>query len=132
VSAFGSVGSNQTAHLHFMSASRISPHRDGVAGCAVSPDGRFIVSASYDSTLKVWDAATGAERFTLFSYTGAVMGCAVSPDGRFIVSACLDGTLKVWDATTGAERFTLSGHRDAVMGCAVSPDGSFIVSSSHD
>ena len=33
-------------------------HTDGVSGCAVSPDGACIVSASYDNTLKVWDAGT--------------------------------------------------------------------------
>jgi WD40 repeat protein len=29
-----------------------------VIGCAISPDGSFIVSASWDNTLKVWDAKT--------------------------------------------------------------------------
>ena len=38
-------------------------------GCAVSPDGTWIVSASADHTLKIWDAATGAERATLSGHT---------------------------------------------------------------
>ncbi len=101
-------------------------------GCAVSPDGRWIVSASGDPTLKVWDAATGAERRTLTGHTNWVSGCAVSPDGRWIVSASGDPTLKVWDAATGAERRTLTGHSTSVNGCAVSPDGRWIVSASDD
>ena len=32
---------------------------------AFSPDGRRIVSGSYDETLKVWDALTGQETLTL-------------------------------------------------------------------
>ena len=79
-------------------------------GCAVSPDGTWIVSASYDNTLKIWDAATGAERATLTGHTGSVNGCAVSPDGTWIVSASDDNTLKIWDAATGTERATLTGH----------------------
>jgi hypothetical protein len=103
-----------------------------VNGCAISPDGSFIVSASFDDTLKVWDAKTGAQRLSLSGHTVDVNGCAISPDGSFIVSASNDNTLKVWDAKTGAQRLTLSGHTDVVTGCAISPDGSFIVSASRD
>jgi WD40 repeat protein len=107
-------------------------HTNTVFGCAISPDGSFIVSSSHDQTLKVWDTATNAERLTLTGHTSRVNGCAISPDGNSIVSASNDQTLKVWDATTGAERLTLIGHTKGVVGCAVSPDGSFIVSSSWD
>ena len=98
----------------------------------MSPDGAWIVSASDDDTLKIWDAATGTERPTLTGHTVAVIGCAVSPDGAWIVSASRDGTLKIWDAATGAERATLTGHTGWVNGCAVSPDGAWIVSASSD
>ena len=101
-----------------------------MTGCAVSPDGAFIVSASWDNTLKVWDARSGEARLTLQGHTDWVNGCAVSPDGAWIVSASGDKTLKVWDARTGEARLTLHGHTDRVSGCAVSPDGAFIVSAS--
>ncbi len=112
-----------------------SGHTGRVNGCAVSADGSFIVSASDDQTLKVWDAASGAERLTLTGHTDRVTGCAISPDGSFIVSASHNRTLKVWDAASGAERLTLTGHRGQFWdrggnGCAVSPDGLFIVSAS--
>ena len=47
-------------------------HTAGVNGCAVSPDGAFIVSASGDNTLKVWDARSGEARLTLQGHT---VGC---------------------------------------------------------
>jgi hypothetical protein len=97
----------------------LAGHTGRVTGCAVSPDGRFIVSASWDNKLKVWDAATGDERFTLAGHAESVNGCAVSPDGRFIVSASWDNKLKVWDAAAGDERFTMAGHAASVTGCAV-------------
>jgi WD40 repeat protein len=107
-------------------------HTDEVNGCAVSPDGTWIVSASRDGTLKVWDARTGEARLTLDGHTGRVYGCAVSPDGTWIVSASWNNTLKVWDARTGEARLTLQGHTGSVNGCAVSPDGTWIVSASWD
>ena len=76
----------------------------------MSPDGTWIVSASDDRTLKIWDAATGAERATLTGHTSLVWGCAVSPDGTWIVSASDGTTLKIWDVASGSERATLTGH----------------------
>src|SRR5262249_7219551 len=87
---------------------------------------------SDDTTLKVWDASSGSERFTLSGHTGEVNGCAISPDGSFIVSASNDTTLKVWDASSGSERFTLSGHHDRITRCIISPDSQLIISTSID
>ncbi len=110
----------------------LSGHTHGVSRCAISLAGDYIVSSSWDQTLKVWDARTGEERRTLRGHTDVVEGCAISPAGDFIVSASYDGTLKVWDVRTGEERRTLSGHTNAVHGCAISPAGDTIVSASGD
>jgi WD40 repeat protein len=107
-------------------------HTNWVKGCAVSSDANYIVSASYDHTLKIWDALTGRERFTLRGHRDIVNECAVSPDGSYIVSASKDQTLKIWDAHTGQERLTLRGHSNGVSWCAVSPQGDWIVSTSSD
>ncbi|MFQ6030733.1 MAG: WD40 repeat domain-containing protein, partial [Dehalococcoidia bacterium] len=47
----------------------LSGHSDYVFGVAVSPDGRQVVSASRDGTLKVWDLATGREQRTLTGHS---------------------------------------------------------------
>jgi hypothetical protein len=110
----------------------LTGHTGPVEACAVSPDGTWVVSASADGTVKIWDAATGTERATLTGHTGGVRACAVSPDGTWVVSASDDGTLKIWDAATGTERATLTGHTCPVEACAVSPDGTWVVSASDD
>ena len=110
----------------------LSGHMSEVRGCAISPSGDFIVSASDDQTLKVWDAHTGEEQLTLSGHTDRVTGCAISPSGDFIVSASYDKTLKVWDACTGEQRCMLRGHTNGVNGCAISPAGDFIVSAADD
>jgi WD40 repeat protein len=97
----------------------------------VSPNGDYIVSASDDGTLKVWDADTGKEQRTLRGHTSDVTGCAISPAGDAIVSASWDQTLKVWDARTGACLSTLyvNGQLNA---CAFHPDGEHIVAAGAD
>ena len=44
----------------------LTGHSDTVASVAYSPDGKHIVSGSWDRTVKVWNAATGKEVRTVF------------------------------------------------------------------
>lgn len=104
----------------------LAGHTALVAACAIGTD--FIVSASYDGTLKVWDSVTGQERFTLTGHTEQVGTCAVG-DG-FIVSGSWDHTVRLWDSSTGQILAVLRGHSRMVNGCAVGKD--FIVSASRD
>ena len=66
---------------------------------AFSPDGKRIVSGSADQTVKLWDAETGAELFTLRGHGGNVLCLAMSADGQRIVSGSIDNTAKIWDTT---------------------------------
>jgi WD40 repeat protein len=86
-----------------------------VTGCAFSPNGKLIVSASGDSTLRVWDAQSGETLRTLEGHSNWVNGCAFSPDGRLIVSASSNGTLRVWDAQSGECKATF--YADGTINC---------------
>jgi WD40 repeat protein len=59
----------------------------------------MLASASMDTTVKLWDAASGDEFTTLKGHTSAVKSVAFSPDGRMIASGSWDNTAKVWDVS---------------------------------
>ena len=81
-------------------------HTSYVISAAYSPDGREIVSASWDKTIRIWDSATGECKRVLEGHTNYVKSAAYSPDGREIVSASSDRTIKVWNAKDFREVYT--------------------------
>jgi WD40 repeat protein len=107
-------------------------HSFSVSSLAYSPDGRFVVSGSADSSVKIWDLEKGREMFTLPEHEGPVRSVAYSPDGARVVSGSADYTIRLWDAETGEELRTLTGHSNVVNSVAYSPDGRFVASGSTD
>jgi WD40 repeat protein len=111
----------------------LAGHVDAVWSISVSPDGKKLASGSQDNTVRVWDAATGAEIFELQGHRGCARSVAFSPDGSRIVSGSIDATIRVWDLTTGHEVIpVLRGHENGINSVSYSPDGTMIVSGSDD
>ena len=107
-------------------------HQWVVTAVAVTPDGRFAVSGSWDKTLRLWELATGGCLRTFRGHTSYVETVAVTPDGRFAVSGSKDKALRLWELGTGACLHTFEGHTNEVNTVAVTPDGRFAVSGSDD
>jgi WD40 repeat protein len=107
-------------------------HSLGVAYAAFSPDGKRIVTASYDKTARIWDASTGEEIEVLRGHQDSVNSAAFSPDGKSIVTTSYDRTARIWDAATGKGIAVLRGHEGWVFSAAFSPNADRIVTASSD
>ncbi|HWZ43607.1 MAG TPA: AAA-like domain-containing protein, partial [Candidatus Saccharimonadales bacterium] len=89
-------------------------------------------SASYDQTVKLWEAGSGQLLRTLNGHSSFVYSVAWSPDGKALASASDDQTVKLWEAGSGQLLRTLSGHSSLVTSVAWTPDGKALASASYD
>jgi eukaryotic-like serine/threonine-protein kinase len=75
-------------------------HTEHIHGAVFSPDGRRIVTGSWDKTAKLWDAASGAELLEFKGHSDRIFAVAFSPDGQRIATGSGDHTIKVWEAAS--------------------------------
>jgi WD40 repeat protein len=88
-----------------------------------APDGKQIVSAGQDGTIRLWDVASGKELRKFLGHTNSVYNVVFAPDGQRLLSCSADKTVRLWDVATGKQLQRLEGHRDYVWSIAFSPDG---------
>jgi dipeptidyl aminopeptidase/acylaminoacyl peptidase len=114
-------------------------HKTRLRDCAVSPDGRLVVTcsgeegslrrpSSYPAELKFWDAELGKEIFSGSGTQGMMYELNFSPDSKLIALHGDDRTVRVWDVILRRELFTLKNkERDnSLRGATFSPDGKWI------
>ncbi len=98
-------------------------HGEGVESVAVTPDGRRILSGSWDRTMLLRDRENGRVIRRFAGHSGRLMSVAISPDGRRALSGGEDKIVRLWDLESGALIREFRGHIDWVMSVAFSPDG---------
>jgi WD40 repeat protein/serine/threonine protein kinase len=97
-------------------------HTGPVWSIAFAPDGHTVATGSDDTTLRLWDAATGAQISRLPGQGSAVFVVAFAHSGRSLLSGGGDGTIRLWNVATETEQ-PLSLHvRGNVRRLTISPD----------
>lgn len=109
-------------------------HDCSILSVAWNPDGTQLASAGQDSTIRIWDVATGQST--------SIIEDGVSPDGWYSLEWSPDGSMlvslfgslwiNVWDTSTEQYLFNLKGHEYPVRDVEWSPDGRQLVSGSSD
>jgi serine/threonine-protein kinase len=111
-------------------------HQKLVTCLALTPDGKSVLSGSWDSTVRLWDLTSGKQQqlFQIKPNT-FVTSLALSPDGNQVLIGCRETqaknpTLRLWDVPTARE--VGAWHAEGVLAVAFSADGRHVASASQD
>jgi len=112
---------------------RFSPH-GVVASADLSPDGKHVVTGSWDRSAKIWDRASGKVIVKLDAiHNGFINSVRYSPDGARLLTASDDGTARLWNAADGAILDPVFGDgKTRIRQATFSPDGKRILAASND
>lgn len=106
------------------------PHR--VSKLAFHPSGRFLGTACYDSSWRLWDLEQKQEVLHQEGHAKAVHSIAFQIDGSVALTGSLDAFGRVWDLRTGRCIMFLEGHLGNIYSVDFSPNGFHMITGSED
>ncbi|KAF2739251.1 WD40 repeat-like protein [Polyplosphaeria fusca] len=107
-------------------------HTERVCRIAFYPNGRYLASASDDTTWRLWDVEYAREILVQEGHSKECFTVAIQTDGSLIASAGLDSIGRVWDIRTGRVIFMLESHIKPIHALDWSMDGHRVLSGSAD
>jgi len=90
-------------------------HTDWLSRVAFSPDGSFLITASQDKTLKVWETKQWKLLRTLEGHQAKIHSFTFSPSGKFIISADNNGEIIFWKTEDGTIVRQISEFQEAIL-----------------
>ncbi|MCG8417736.1 MAG: protein kinase [Proteobacteria bacterium] len=110
----------------------LSGHTLLVNQARFSPDGNRVVTASKDTTARLWGARDGEPVMTLKGHTAGITDAVFNRDGDQLFTAGRDGRVILWDAHTGTRLWTFLGHSDGIWRLHLDSRGSRLLTAGFD
>lgn len=98
---------------------RLQAHKAYITCCRLSPDTRYVATASSDRSVKLWNTRDYSLSMTLAGHSKWVWDAAFSADSSYIVTSSSDMLAKLWEVGSGEVVRTYSGHAKAVTAVAL-------------
>ncbi|MXZ00457.1 hypothetical protein F4Y93_07350, partial [Candidatus Poribacteria bacterium] len=101
----------------------LTEHTRAIKTLAFTADGRTLVSASLDTTIRLWDVETGKSRLLTAEHTRAIYGLSFLKDGKTLINGSSGCTLRLWNTQTQDQQMIPVKHPWDAFDFAFSEDG---------
>jgi hypothetical protein len=108
------------------------PSQRFVSSAVFSPDGKKVLTGSFDRTARLWSTQTGMEIGRFEGHELAVFCAVFSPNGKQVLTCGWDRDIRLWDVATFQELRRFRGHTNKVSTVVFSHDGTRALSASED
>jgi WD40 repeat protein len=95
-------------------------HRNAVSCLDITSDNKYIVSGSWDGSLRIWKQ--GKNIYTLNKHKGEVRSVVVSNNNKYIISGGWDKIIRVWSLKLGKLVEEMKGSKSDIRTMAISSD----------
>ncbi|KAF7927905.1 hypothetical protein EAE99_005282 [Botrytis elliptica] len=112
--------------------STLAGHNQRVCRVEFHPSGKYVASASEDTTWRLWDVETTTELLLQEGHSRGVFCLSFNGDGSLLASAGMDSIGRIWDLRTGRTVMILDGHIKPIYALDWSTDGHRVLSGSGD
>jgi U4/U6 small nuclear ribonucleoprotein PRP4 len=110
----------------------LSGHTGRVCRVEFHPSGKYVASASYDTTWRLWDIESTSELLLQEGHSREVYTVSFNKDGSLLASAGLDSIGRIWDLRTGRMVMLLDSHISPIYGLDWGADGYRVLTGSSD
>ena len=116
------AGSHDSFDIHLWSVQtgalldQLSGHEGPISTLAFTPDGRYLVSGSWDHTIRVWSVFDRSQSSEALQLMSDLLCVAIRPDSAQIAASTLDGQLTFWNLNTSVQESGVDGRRDVSGG----------------
>lgn len=106
-------------------------HLEPITYLTFSLDNQYVISSSFDNSIKIWDIITGKEINSL-KHTSYITHIVCSPNNKYIISITRDRNINIWDFKSGNLIKSISTNNEIISSICVSPNKNILLTGSRE